>query len=1165
MELYLDVTWRVMKKIRVLFFLMAILFSFLPHLVFGQDQWVPDQLIVHFIQHVWTEPSTKNPQGKNIYDVSELTQIDPEIAEALKKYGVYQIKMLPNVDDMLKSLSHLRTKEQMQKIIPGLEMLRYRYLFYLRDPQQLDKLKTILDQNYLVKNTFYNAYLYPNVVPNDTDYALQWGLPYMDAENAWNTTTDASNVIVGIVDGGFQDTHVDLNANVIGTDDVIDGGSPLSGIAACDDHGTHVAGTIGAEGNNAQGVSGVFWTGNLFLVRMGQASGTTCGTTDADNTLAIASAVANGANIISRSFSYSAVLDADVVANPTVLFVNAAGNGGADSVGDDLDTDGTTITLSAEPNFIFVANITSAGALSASSNFGGATVHLAAPGTTILSTVPTDSYDNKSGTSMATPHVSGVAALAWSQCSALTASEIKDILLNTVTVDATNLGGNVITDGYVNASDAVNEAVSQCDKDGDGYNAGEDDCDDTDASIHPGAAEICDSIDNDCDGTVDEGCDADGDGYTTAGGDCDDSNAAAYPGAPETCSDGIDQDCDGADLDCNDVDNDGDGQTENEGDCDDTNLTVYTGAPELCDGIDNDCDAVIDPDCDDDGDGLTNSQEWALGTDPKDSDSDDDSLSDGDEVNTYHTNPLDRDTDHDNLEDNKEILMGTDPNDTDSDDDSLTDGSEVYTYHTDPTDADTDGDGLSDGIEVNTHGTDPNDSDSDDDRLSDGDEVNVHGTDPLKTDSDGDVLADGDEVLDYGTDPADEDTDDDALLDGEEILTYTTDPLDEDTDDDGWSDGAEVYASFSKDPLKFDNLVATNSHHDFMNQGLGGVIAYYPDGRFYPFASDGNQFVDNGLWGLGIGDETAVPLVGDFDGDHKDDVAALYPDTGEVSVALSDGTDFIDDGLWISGFTSDSLKQRIGDFNGDGLDDVIVMDAAGNWEVALSTGASFRSAGTWLTSFGLGDDDVVLVGDFDDDGQDDLLDFVADAGTTTVALSQTTSFETPDTWAVSFATGSSRWFVGDFDGNGQDDLVAYHDNGTFEVAVSLGDAFDDWGTVGSGFPVDTTQMAVGDFNGDCLIDVVGLTVIAEFPDWETATWTVFESNGINFVDSGNWRLTEDASYGSDHCKETDDNSPRGPNRRPFFDGSHPFQSHHPQGPGKELIKEILAWLSATKS
>jgi len=185
-------------------------------------------------------------------------------------------------------------------------------------------------------------------------------------------------------------------------------------------------------------------------------------------------------------------------------------------------------------------------------------------------------------------------------------------------------------DGY-----GAGEAVETCEG-APGYASIDGDCNDTDDSIHPGAEDVGgDGIDSDCDDETepadestgesqddDEGedesgdedtgdagddeteeetpTDADADGYSDES-DCDDSDDSVNPGATEVCDDGIDQDCDGEDLECeaetdpNDVDDDGDGQTENEGDCDDTDAAISELADEICgDGIDNDCSGDAD-------------------------------------------------------------------------------------------------------------------------------------------------------------------------------------------------------------------------------------------------------------------------------------------------------------------------------------------------------------------------------------------------------------------------------------------------------------------------------------------------------------------------------------------------------------------------------------------
>ena len=163
--------------------------------------------------------------------------------------------------------------------------------------------------------------------------------------------------------------------------------------------------------------------------------------------------------------------------------------------------------------------------------------------------------------------------------------------------------------GGIDQSDPISPPRTS-DLDRDGFSIEEGDCDDTVFQVNPSLTEICgDGLDNDCEGgDLDcDDADEDRDGFSVNQGDCDDQNPIIVPGQFETCDDGIDQDCNGSDLRCIEVDTDGDGFSVVEGDCQEGNARVYPNAPEICgDGIDQDCDGD-DLGCetrDRDGDGV---------------------------------------------------------------------------------------------------------------------------------------------------------------------------------------------------------------------------------------------------------------------------------------------------------------------------------------------------------------------------------------------------------------------------------------------------------------------------------------------------------------------------------------------------------------------------------
>ena len=208
---------------------------------------------------------------------------------------------------------------------------------------------------------------------------------------------------------------------------------------------------------------------------------------------------------------------------------------------------------------------------------------------------------------------------------------------------------------------------------------------------------------------------------------------------------------------------------------------------------------------DTDNDGLSNIEELTNhSTDPFNVDSDGDQLNDGEEI-AANTNPNKADTDNDGLTDHFELINQLNPlvggeQNQDPDNDGLInlDEQKSQTLANNP---DTDSDGIRDGDEVLLHGTNPLQEDSDNDGLTDGEEINVHGTDPLKTDTDGDGVFDGEELSEQNgfiTNPLIADSDEDGLVDGIELL-LSTNPLQADTDEDGLLDGFEV--NFAFDPL----------------------------------------------------------------------------------------------------------------------------------------------------------------------------------------------------------------------------------------------------------------------------------------------------------------------------------------------------------------------------
>lgn len=341
-----------------------------------------------------------------------------------------------------------------------------------------------------------NYYQYATGTPNDALFGLLWGMHNtgqtvngtagipdadIDAPEAWDITTGSSSVVVAVVDSGVSTLSVvnDLSGNiwsnpgeipengidddsngyvddVVGWDFVFDDNSPND----ANGHGTHVAGTVAAVGNNSTGVTGVSWSTKIMALRFLDARGS--GSTE-DAISAILYANAKGAHVINNSWGgapYSQSLK-DAIDASSAVVVCAAGNGGSDSIGDDNDAVPHYPSSYTSSNLIAVAATDQNDNRASFSNYGPTSVDVAAPGVNILSTLSTGGYGYLAGTSMAAPHVAGLAALIHTVSSSassgnrtLAATDIIQTIKDTVD-PLSSLSGVIATGGRINAYTAV--------------------------------------------------------------------------------------------------------------------------------------------------------------------------------------------------------------------------------------------------------------------------------------------------------------------------------------------------------------------------------------------------------------------------------------------------------------------------------------------------------------------------------------------------------------------------------------------------------------------------------------------------------------------------------------------------------------------------------------
>jgi subtilisin family serine protease len=356
---------------------------------------------------------------------------------------------------------------------------------------QLPKGKTVkqaLAENWSKKDSRIklvepNYYVKTQAIPNDSFFPQLWALNNtgqtggvagfdIHATQAWELTTGSSEVIVAVIDSGIDYNHPDLAENIwVNSGEIPDNGIDDDQNGFIDDiygydfadndsdpmdennHGTHVAGTIAAHSNNALGVTGVNWQCRVMACKFLGADG--YGNVS-DAIEAINYAIANGATILNNSWGWqgnpSVSLETAIInaRDNGVLFVAAAGN---DSI--DTDNGGSYPACYEISNVISVAATDRYGDLAQFSNYGRNSVHLGAPGANIISTIRNSGYASFNGTSMAAPHVSGVAALLMAYYPEITLQDLKSRIVITGTPNQSLLQ-TTISGRHLNAYNALN-------------------------------------------------------------------------------------------------------------------------------------------------------------------------------------------------------------------------------------------------------------------------------------------------------------------------------------------------------------------------------------------------------------------------------------------------------------------------------------------------------------------------------------------------------------------------------------------------------------------------------------------------------------------------------------------------------------------------------------
>ncbi|MEK6782119.1 MAG: S8 family peptidase [Bacteroidota bacterium] len=425
------------------------------------SEFVPNEVLVKF-----KFKSVGQAGGRSITNL--LSLVDGEVVETISTNAMKSSAARNGVESEVLLLVHSKVGT-MEAIARFKKLSEVVYA----EPNWIYTLCTKLNDTYYLNGSLWGMY---------GDVSAPSNIYGSHAATAWaNGHTGLQTVYVGIIDKGYMYTHEDLAANAgtnpgeidnNGIDD--DGNGLIDDIygwdfagnnntvfdGTVDDHGTHIAGTIGGAGGNGKGITGVCPNVKLLNAKLfGQNGGTVANAikavdyfTDLKRRHRL-NLVATNNSWTGGEFSQSLEEAIERANRADILFIAAAGNGGSNN-----DTDPSYPASYPNANIITVASITSTGALSFFSQYGAASVDIGAPGSGIWSTYPitvnsqvVSDYASLTGTSMATAYVTGAAALYAASNPGATAAQIKSAILNSAT-PTPSLTGKCVTGGRLNVS-----------------------------------------------------------------------------------------------------------------------------------------------------------------------------------------------------------------------------------------------------------------------------------------------------------------------------------------------------------------------------------------------------------------------------------------------------------------------------------------------------------------------------------------------------------------------------------------------------------------------------------------------------------------------------------------------------------------------------------------